>query len=144
MIKPNKLSVALAVYNEEKNIVRCLESVKSFADEIVIVDGGSTDATIDVACRYTDIIVKTTNPPIFHINKQKAIQKCRGEWILQMDADEEITPKLAKEIVSVIKNKRSADGYYIARNNYFCGRLMKNGGMYPDYVIRLFRKGKGL
>lgn len=137
------LSVALATYNEEKNIARCLESVKELCSEIIIVDGGSTDNTVDQAKKFTQKIVVTDNPPIFHINKQKAIEQCTGEWILQLDADEEIPEDLAREIQRVISDEHSLDGYFIARKNYFQNRWMKKGGMYPDYVIRLFRNGKG-
>jgi len=71
-----KLSVALATFNEEENIARCLQSVKDFADEIVIVDGTSTDRTVEIAKKYHAKIEITTNPQIFHINKQKAIDFC--------------------------------------------------------------------
>jgi glycosyltransferase involved in cell wall biosynthesis len=137
------LSVAVATYNEEANIKRCLDSVREIADEIVVVDGGSTDNTFSIVKEYTNNITSTNNPPIFHINKQKAIEKCSGMWILQMDADEEVSDKLAKEIQETIKKSTSTAGYYIARNNYFTGKLMHRGGMYPDYVIRLFKNGKG-
>lgn len=97
----SKISVVLATFNEEANIADCLESVKDFADEIIIVDGTSTDRTVEVAGRYTKNITIKDNPPIFHINKQLAIDKAQYPWILQMDADERITPKLAKEIEKV-------------------------------------------
>lgn len=96
-----KISVVLATYNEEANIADCLESVKDFADEIIIVDGTSTDRTVEIAKKYTDKITVKDNPPIFHINKQLAIDKAQNHWILQMDADERITKLLAKEIVGV-------------------------------------------
>src|SRR6185437_645004 len=96
------LSVALAVFNEEKNLEACLESVKDIAQEIVIVDGTSTDKTVDVAKKFGARILIKDNPPIFHINKQKAIDMCKNEWILQLDADERVSPKLAKEIMNVI------------------------------------------
>ena len=99
----SKISVVLATFNEEDNIADCLKSVKSFADEIVIVDGSSKDRTVEIAHKYTDNITVTDNPPIFHINKQKAIDKAKFEWILQMDADERITAVLAKEIVKVVE-----------------------------------------
>src|SRR5579872_6233454 len=97
-----KLSVVLAVYNEEKNLEACLTSVRSIADEIVIVDGSSTDKTVAIAKKFGARVLVTDNPPIFHINKQKAINMAKNEWILQLDADERISPDLAKEIVKVI------------------------------------------
>lgn len=98
----NKISVVLATYNEEKNIEDCLESVKDFADEIIIVDGRSEDRTVEIAKKYTDKIIITDNQPIFHINKQKAINEAIFPWILQMDADERITAPLKNEILKVI------------------------------------------
>lgn len=97
-----KLSVALATYNEEANLARCLASVKDIADEIVVVDGGSTDKTVAIAKSFGAKVIETTNPPIFHINKQKALDACTGTWILQLDADEEVTSELAREIIDVI------------------------------------------
>ena len=97
------LSVALAVYNEESRLGDCLESIKHIAKEIVVVDGGSTDRTVSIAERYGANIIKTTNPPVFHINKQKALDACRGKWILQLDADERVSKELAEEIITVTK-----------------------------------------
>ncbi len=143
-----KLSVALATYNEEANIKPCLDAVVSWIDEIVIVDGGSTDRTVEFAKKYKARIIKTDNPPIFHINKQKALDACKGDWILQMDADEIVTPELREEILSILRPKSSVispqiNGYYIPRKNFFLGHWMRKGGQYPDYVIRLFKRGKG-
>ncbi len=135
------LSVALAVFNEEKNISACLSSVADIADEIIVVDGGSTDKTIEIAKQFKAKVIQTTNPPIFHINKQKALQATTSGWILQLDADEVVTPELKKEILSVMDSSKS--GFYIPRKNYFWGHFMKKGGQYPDYVIRLIRRGKG-
>lgn len=136
------LSVAIAVYNEEENIDACLASVALFADEIVVVDGGSTDKTLRKVRKYTTKIIRTDNPPVFHINKQKALDACRGKWILQLDADERITSALRNEIIrTILKKDNDVKGYYIPRKNYFWGHLMKKGGQYPDYVIRLVRRG---
>src|SRR5260370_34406673 len=97
-----KLTVALATYNEEKNLQACLDSVKDIADEIIVVDGSSTDKTVEIAKRFNAKIKVTDNPPIFHINKQKAIDMATKEWVLQLDADELVTPELADEIKNVI------------------------------------------
>ncbi len=138
-----KISVALAVFNEEKNLGQCLTSVSSIADEIVVVDGGSTDKTVDIAKSFGARTIKTDNPPIFHINKQKALDACTGDWILQLDADEVIPEELKEEIVQTVNKEQSAmNGFYIPRRNYFWGHWMKKGGQYPDYVIRFVRKGK--
>lgn len=136
------LSVVLAVFNEEKNIERCLTPIKGWAGEIVIVDGGSTDQTIEKVRKFTDKIIKTDNPPIFHINKQKGLEAAEGEWILQLDADEVVTEELKKEIDIIVKEEKNSNGFFIPRRNYFWGHFMKKGGQYPDYVIRLVRNGK--
>ncbi|KKQ34479.1 MAG: Glycosyl transferase family 2, partial [Candidatus Nomurabacteria bacterium GW2011_GWB1_37_5] len=83
------------------------------------------------------------NPSMFHINKQKALDACTGEWILQLDADEMVSEKLREEIISVISLKKATTGYYIPRRNYFLGHWLRKGGQYPDYVIRLFQRRKG-
>lgn len=173
----NKLSVAIATFNEEKNIKECLESVKEIADEIVIVDGTSTDKTVELAKNFGAKVLVTENHPIFHINKQKSFELSNGDWILYLDADERISKKLAEEIVKVInltseeaegyqralKNRQlflrhqklieQRDGqvgtesgeyvaYFFPRLNYFLGKYLKYGGVYPDGVIRLFKKDK--
>jgi glycosyltransferase involved in cell wall biosynthesis len=140
--KKIKLSVALATFNEEENLSRCLESVKDLADEMVIVDGFSTDKTVEIAKKYGAKVIVTNNPPIFHINKQKAINQGSGDWILQLDADEEITPELAREIKEIVKKGNQFSAFWVKRKNYFLGKWMKGGGMYPDPVIRFFKKGK--
>ena len=97
------ISVAIATFNEEKNIARTLYSVYDWVNEIVIVDGGSTDNTIDVVKNIENErgkgpkvkIIRTTNPKIFHINKQKALDACSGNWILQLDADEVVSDPFA-------------------------------------------------
>ena len=136
------ISVVLATYNEEKNLPDCLESVKDFADEIVIVDGQSFDKTVEIAKKYNAKIKITTNKPIFHINKQMAIDMASSDWILQLDADERISNELEKEILSAV-NTTSLNGYWIPRKNWFLGRFLTKGGQYPDYTLRLYRKGKG-
>ena len=143
MAKKNiMLSVAIAVLNEEKNLDECLAAVTSFVDEIVVVDGGSTDKTVSIAKKFTSHIIKTSNPPMFHINKQKALDACSGSWILQLDADERITLALQEEILHVIRlGQPNINGYFIARRNYFWGHWMRKGGQYPDYVMRLVRRG---
>lgn len=98
-----RLSVVLAVFNEEQNLGECLESVKEIAQELVVVDGGSTDSTVAIAERYGATVIKTDNPAIFHINKQKALDAAHSAWILQLDADERVTKELAAEISKVVR-----------------------------------------
>lgn len=144
-----KISAALATYNEEENIARCLESIASWVDEIVIVDGSSTDKTVKIAKNYQSKVTVTNNLSNFHINKQKAIDACKGDWILQLDADEAVSPELKNEILSVINDRQQTinyeptSGYWIPRKNYFLGVFLKKGGQYPDYTLRLYKRGKG-
>ena len=147
------LSVVLATYNEERNLEACLNSLKEIADEIVIVDGTSSDKTVEIAKKFGAKIKITTNKPNFHINKQMAIDMASKDWILQMDADEHISPELKDEIKgileeenhksSIINHKSDVNGYWMPRKNMFLGRFLMKGGQYPDYTLRLYRKGKG-
>jgi len=143
MTKP-KLSVVLATFNEEKNISNCLKSVIQIADEIIVVDGSSRDKTRQIAKKYKAKIFKVKNLPMFHTNKQKAVNQASGVWILQLDADEQLTPALRQEVKTIINQKKSLFmGYYLPRKNFFLAHFLTKGGQYPDYVIRLFKNGKG-
>jgi len=145
------VSVVLATYNEEENLPICLDSVKELVDEIIVVDGGSSDKTVEIARKYGAKAVITDNPPIFHINKQKAIDLASRDWILQLDADEVVSSELAREIKSeILASRRSGrnpksetNGYWIPRKNWFLGRFLMKGGQYPDYTLRFYRRGKG-
>lgn len=137
-----KISVVLAVYNEEGNLKNCLDAVRDIAFEIVIADGGSTDKTVEIAKEFNAQIIKTKNLLNFHINKNKAIDAAKGEWILQLDADEIVSKELAQEIMQAVDNK-DINGYWIPRKNFFLTRFLTKGGQYPDYTLRLYRKGLG-
>src|SRR3990167_5376068 len=137
-----RLSVVLAVHNEEQHLPECLKSVKDWCDEIVIVDGSSADKTVEIARQFGARVLVTDNPPLFHINKQKAIDAAQGDWILQLDADERVTPELQTEINTALQ-QHELDGFWIPRKNYFLGRFLMKGGVYPDYTLRLYRRGKG-
>lgn len=139
-----KISVALATFNEEKNIAQLLKSVKDFAWEIVAVDGNSRDRTVSLLKSFGAKVEVTENPPNFHINKNKAIKKCKGEWILQLDADEVVTPGLKKEIKHALLNNPDIYGYWLPRKNMFLGRFLTKGGQYPDYTLRLYKNGYGI
>ena len=102
-----KLSVVLATFNEEKNIGECLKSCKDIAGEIIVVDEYSTDKTREIAEGYGAKVFLEPHHPIFHVTKQKAIEKATGDWILQLDADERVTEELGKEIIEIIKNPTS-------------------------------------
>ncbi len=138
-----KLSLCIATYNEEKNIHYALDSTYSWVDEVIIVDGGSTDKTVEIAKSYSKKVKVyiTNNPPMFHINKQKAIEKAKGKWILQLDADESVTKELRKEILSIVNNNSNEVAFWVPRKNLFLDRFLTKGGVYPDYTIRLYKNG---
>lgn len=140
-----KLSVAIATHNEKENILKTLASVYDWVDEIFIVDGSSTDGT-GRAVREFDSKKKihlhiADNPRMFHINKQKALEMCKGEWILQLDTDEIVSEDLRNEIVDVINRDDKHIAFWIPRLNHFLGRALTKGGQYPDYTIRLYKNG---
>lgn len=141
IFKP-QLSVVLTTFNEAKNIKTCLQSIKKLADEIIIIDGSSTDKTRDIAQKLGAKVFKVKNQTMFHKNKQLALEKAKGNWILQLDADEQVSPKLTQEIQKTIESNPKFNGYYIPRKNWFLGKFLKKGGVYPDYVIRLVKNGK--
>lgn len=141
------LSIVLAIHNEEKNLARCLDSVKDIADEIVVVDGESTDNSVHIAKKYSARVIQTTNKPIFHINKQMAMDAAKGDVILQLDADEVVDDELVsfiKKVHAEVKKGKTPDAvaWWIARKNLFLGSYLTKGGQYPDAVIRLYLKGK--
>ena len=138
----NKLSTVLATYNEENNISACLKAVKDISNEIIVVDGSSTDKTREIAESLGARVIKTTNKPMFHINKQKAIDKATGEWILQLDADEIVSKELKKEVVEIIEKGSYYSAFYLPRKNIFMGKWLQKTAQYPDPVIRFFKKGK--
>jgi len=160
----SSISVVILTYNEELNIAKCLESVKNWADEIIIVDSYSTDKTLVIAEKYGAEVVQ-------HPFKNQADQfnwaldnvEIKNEWILRLDADEYLTEELKKEISfslnpltprfsglrfrlgfgeKEISSSTEVNGYYIKRRVYFMGRWIKHGGYYPSWFLRLFRKGK--
>lgn len=137
------LSVVLATFNEAHNIARCLEAVSDIADEMIVVDGESSDGTAEIARRLGARVISTTNKPNFHINKQMAMDEAQGDLILQLDADEVVDAELKSFIVDLQKNiaKIEENAWYINRKNLFLGAFLKKGGQYPDPVIRLYKKG---
>ena len=183
-MSPVKLSVAIITFNEEHNIARTLESVK-WADEIVVVDSGSTDRTCEIARQYgAKVIIEPWRG--FAAQKNFSIEQCSGDWILSLDADEVLDDLLQIEIaimfnkvkpddeasiqqfidaqgVDPLRKEELAmafdefdikpdrvhsiqsvkiDGFFMPRRNFFLGRWLEHGGLYPDTKLRLFRKGK--
>jgi glycosyltransferase involved in cell wall biosynthesis len=134
------LSVIVITKNEAAHIGRCLTSV-AWADEIIVLDSGSEDDTVAICKQFTDQVF-VTDWPGFGPQKQRALDKSRGDWVLSIDADEEVSPELRDEIMQVMQ---SADvhGLEIPRMSSYCGRQIKHGGWWPDYVLRLFRRDAG-
>jgi glycosyltransferase involved in cell wall biosynthesis len=135
---PQTLSVAIITKNEEANLARTLASVR-FADQIVVLDSGSTDRTVEIA-RAANATVYQEPWAGFAAAKNSAIAKCTGTWVLSLDADEELTAELQTEIRTLLHSDPPADAYFIRRRNLFLGRWIKHGGFYPDPKLRLFRR----
>ena len=135
------LSVAIITKNEEKNLPDCLKSV-FFANDIVVVDSGSTDMTVEIAqdfgCRVFIEEWKGDGP-----QKNSAVDKCKHKWVLVVDADERIPKETAHEIMRIINDPESADAYSFPRRNYFKGRWIKYCGWWPDRITRIVKKSKG-
>jgi glycosyltransferase involved in cell wall biosynthesis len=135
------ISVAIVAMDEEANIGRTLASV-SWADEIVLVDSGSKDRTREIAQEYgARVVVEPWRGYV--AQKQYAIDLCTKDWVLLLDADEEISPGLADEIRAATSDPNAVNGYWLPRKNLFLGRWMRHGGFYPDPKLRLFRRGQG-
>jgi glycosyltransferase involved in cell wall biosynthesis len=136
---PVFLSVILITKNEAMNIKACLDSVH-FADEIIVVDNGSTDGTIELARAAGTTVIVTDDWPGFGPQKSRALAAATGQWVLSIDADERITPELEKEILHTIHQASAADAYDISRRSWYCGRFIEHSGWTPDYVTRLFKR----
>lgn len=134
------LSITIITKNESFHIRQCLESV-AWADEIIVLDSGSSDNTVDICREYTDKVY-VTDWPGFGIQKQRALDKAPEQWVLSIDADETVTPELKKEIIQVI-NHGGFDAYKIPRMEIYCGHPIKRGGLKRKYTLRLFRRTKG-
>jgi glycosyltransferase involved in cell wall biosynthesis len=135
------LSVVVITLNEEANLARTLASV-DWADEIVVVDSGSTDRTREVAESFhAKFYVEPWKG--FAAQKNSALAKATSDWVLSLDADEEVDPGLAEEIRSVLAANPSVTGFWVPRKNFFLGRWIKHGGFYPDPKLRLLRRGAG-
>lgn len=133
------LSVTVITKNEVNFIRACLDSVR-WADEIIIVDSGSTDGTVEICREYTDKIM-LTDWPGFGPQKNRALAMATSEWVLSLDADEQVSPELKQEILSAMSFPEDHAAFDLPRRSSYCGRRMRHGGWWPDYVTRLFRRG---
>ncbi len=153
-----RLSVILITKNEAHNIEDCLRSVQGLADEIVVVDSGSSDGTAELAQRLGAQVTVTPDWPGFGVQKGRALARATGQWVLSLDADERVSPALAEEIRKVVATP-AADtsgqafaaesnaggatlGFELSRLSSFCGQWMRHGDWYPDRVLRLVRRGR--
>ncbi len=147
---PRRLSVILITRNEAANIGACLASV-AFADEIVVVDNGSTDATAELARAAGARVIDAPDWPGFGPQKNRALDATTGDWVLSIDADERVTPALAREIEAVLAasgpaasaaaGPEACTAYQVPRLTQFCGQWIRHCGWTPDHVTRLFRRG---
>ncbi len=134
------LSVIVITKNEGTHIGSCLQAVL-WADEIIVLDSGSEDDTVEICKQFTDSVF-ITNWPGFGIQKQRALDKAQGDWVLSIDADEVVTTELRTEIEKALQ-QQEFNGYYIPRLSSYCGKQIRHGGWWPDYVLRLFRRNTG-
>lgn len=133
------VSVVIVTKDEEKNIEDALKSIAD-AKEIIIVDAFSTDRTIEICTSYTDKIFQQ-HWQGYARQKQLAVDYATGPWVCILDADERLTPELKDEIRETLL-KTDCNGFYLPRKNYFLGKWIRHSGWWPDYTLRLFRKGK--
>jgi glycosyltransferase involved in cell wall biosynthesis len=135
------LSLIVITKNEEASIARCLESV-SFANDIIVVDSGSTDRTVEVARARGAHVVSTTDWPGFGPQKSRALNLAQGDWVISLDADEWIEAEFVAQLKAAIADPNAPDAYETPRRSRFCGQIIRHGGWSPDYVVRLFRRGR--
>jgi glycosyltransferase involved in cell wall biosynthesis len=140
MTRP-RLSVVVVTLNEEERLRACLESV-AWADEIVVVDAESQDKTAQVAREFTDRVIVRPWPG-FAAQKNFGLAEAAGDWILSLDADEQVSSELRDEVGRVLARGGPHDGYRAPRQNIFWGRWVRHGGLWPDWQLRLFRRGCG-
>jgi glycosyltransferase involved in cell wall biosynthesis len=134
-----RISVIIITKNAAATIRRCVESV-GWADEVVVIDSGSSDGTVDICRELGARVTVTGDWPGFGPQKNRALDASSGQWLLNIDADEWVTPELRDEILSTIDRDDAAAAYAMPRRSSFCGRYMKHSGWWPDYVVRLFRR----
>jgi glycosyltransferase involved in cell wall biosynthesis len=140
-VSRERLSVVVVTLNEGDRIRACLESV-AWADELIVVDAESQDKTAALARELTDHVFVRPWPG-FAAQKNFGIDQAQGDWILSLDADEVVSPALREEIAAVLEGGAADAGYAVRRRNVFWGRWIRHGGLYPDWQLRLFRRGRG-
>lgn len=136
-----KISVVINTYNEESNIERCLESVKDFGDEIIVVDMHSSDKTVDIAKRFKAKIFEFDYTRYVEPARNFALAKATGDWLLLIDADEELPKPLLEDLKS-ISEENKVDYVEIPRKNIIFNKWIKHSRWWPDYLVRFFKKGQ--
>lgn len=136
-----KISVVISAFNEEKYLPRLLESVK-WSDEIIVIDNQSSDKTAEIAKSFGAKVFLRPNNLMLNVNKNFGFTKVTNDWIFNLDADEEVSAELAKEVRTAITNVKTS-GYWMPRQNIIFGKWIKHSLWWPDYQLRLFRKNKG-
>jgi glycosyltransferase involved in cell wall biosynthesis len=138
----HSLSVILITRNEESNLDECLASLNNLASQIVVVDSQSNDKTLEIAKKYSATIDSPADWPGFGPQKNRALKLATEEWVLSIDADERLTPALRDEINHILAHPKSDHSCFaIPRRSWYLGKFMNHSGWYPDYVVRLFRRG---
>jgi glycosyltransferase involved in cell wall biosynthesis len=135
-----KLSVVIIARNESGRIERCIGSV-AWADEVIVLDGGSTDATVESARALGARVESAADWPGFGAQKNRALDLARGDWVLSLDADEWVDDRLASSIRAVIADPSAAPVWRMPRRSRYCGQVMRHSGWWPDHVTRLWRRG---
>lgn len=133
------LGVAIITRNAAARLAECLQSV-AFADQIVVIDGGSTDGTAEIARAHGAQVIEQTDWPGFGPQKNRAVDALTTTWILSLDADEIVSPELAAAIRAALAAP-AADVYAVDRLSSFCGHWIHHSGWYPDWIPRLFKRG---
>ena len=136
------LSVYIICKNESESIVDCLESV-SWADEIIVLDSGSSDNTVEIAKRYTEKVYTNDDWQGFGIQKRRAQSYATGDWVLSIDADERVTPELKKDILEIVKQNDQSKNYAIPILPNVFGHFLHHGGWYPAHKIRMYPRHAG-
>ncbi len=135
------LSVIIITKNEARHIAACLQSVR-FASEIIVLDSGSTDGTIEIARQHGAVVHQSADWPGFGPQKNRALDAATQAWVLSIDADERVTPELKQEIIETLAAPTCA-GYFVPRLSELCGQPIRHSGWWPDHVLRLFCREKG-
>jgi glycosyltransferase involved in cell wall biosynthesis len=136
------ISAIIITKNEAGSIRRCLESV-AWVDEIVVLDSGSDDQTVAICRQFGAKVETTADWPGFGTQKNRALERATGEWVLSLDADESVSRELQAEIRATIAKPGGKQAFKLPRSSLYCSRYMRHSGWWPDYVVRLFKRGSG-